>query len=132
EDQREPVGLDAQDHGTRPLPWLLRDEARLDVLAAQEGEHEVADLVLPNGRQQRGPQSQSAGSHRDVERAAADVGREARYVLERRTYVVGVEVDGAAAHRNEVVRGARVAVLRHGAVFGAEGLKRLRLRLGRV
>ena len=88
------------------MAWLAHDEARLDPVVGEEAEDEVADGVVADARQQRGLQPEPSRSDADVRRRAADVGREARDLLERGADVVRVEVDRRAAHVERVVRTA--------------------------
>src|SRR5690625_4817953 len=107
EDEREPVRrLDAQQHGAAAGVRLAGHEAGVDLLTFQERQDEIADLVIPYGRQQAGAQAEAAGADRDVERAAADQGSEAADLLELCTDVVGVQVDTGSAHRDEIEAGA--------------------------
>ena len=64
---------------------------------------EVAHLVVPYRRQECWPQAQAPRTDTDIRRATADVGSKAGNLLERRSDVVGVEIDGRSSHSDQVV-----------------------------
>jgi hypothetical protein len=73
ERERELVGrLDREDHRAGAVSGLARNEPRLDLFALEKRGHEVADLIVTHGGQQRRAQTEPARADADVCRAAAD------------------------------------------------------------
>src|SRR5437588_12775892 len=63
----------------------------------------VAHLVVPYRRKECWPQAQAPRTDADIRRAAPDEGSKAGDLLERRSDVVGVEIDGRSTHSDQVV-----------------------------
>ena len=68
----------------------------------EEAADEVADEVVAHGIKERRAEAEAARADADVGGAAADVSREALDLGEGRADLVGVEVNRAAAHRQQV------------------------------
>ena len=103
-DQRELVRrLNAQHDSRRAVLGFARDEACLHAFIVEEMQDEVADRVVADGGQQRRLQPQPFPAHADVGGRAADVRGEAVDVDEGRPDIVGIKVNGAAAHVQRVV-----------------------------
>ena len=66
-----------------------RDEVDVDVLVFEEVEDEVADLIGPNGREQRRSQAEASCADADICRTTADV------CVEARTPVIGTPISWA-------------------------------------
>src|SRR5581483_1964004 len=104
EDERKPVGrLDPEQDRARAPARLSQHPARLDAVLLQEPEHEVADGVVADPRQQRRSQPEPPPADADVRRRAADVRREAGDLRKRRADVGRVEVDRRATYVQRVV-----------------------------
>ena len=95
--------LDRQDDRARSMLRLARDVARLDTLALQEREHEVADLILANGCEEGRPQPQPPRADADVRWTAADVRVEARHFGHRHADLMRIQIDRAAADGEHIV-----------------------------
>ncbi len=103
ERQRKSIGrLDRHDDGAGAPPGDPRHEFHVDFLALQECEHEVADLVGADSREQSRSKSQPAGADADIEGTAADVRVETLHPGDRHADLVGVQIDRAAAHAEDV------------------------------
>src|SRR2546426_9586957 len=95
--------LNGHDDRARAMSGLARDEARVDRLAIEEVQDEIADFVVADGGQERGFESQSPRADGDVGRAAADVRVEAGDFGHRHADLVCVKIDRASPHGDYVV-----------------------------
>src|SRR3954467_1370250 len=85
------------------MAGFARNITGLDAFAVEEMEHEIAHLVVADRRQQRRAQAEASGADAYIRRAAADIGVKAGHLGHGDADLMGIQVDRAAAHGQNIV-----------------------------
>ena len=78
------------------------DVADIDAFGDEGFAQEAAHMLIADAREHRDAQTQPRRANSGIGRRSAEIFRKARHVLEAAADLLAVEIDGGAAHRDQV------------------------------